>query len=667
MMSGFSSFVFAFILFLIISVVVTSFGSFLLRFFSLPFFSPVFFCITSFFFGYAFFMLFLFLLGLFSFYSLFALFFLLVVLLFFSYRDLFSLFSFLRTFVKKIFSFRSSFLSSFKIHHSLFLWVLLALFFLLNTVLTFFPFTEWDAVAYHLPLAQWYATTHATAPPSFLFHAQFPQLVEVLFGIGFLFNFSVGSFFVSFILFSFHHLLFLGIYSFVRHFYSPLVALYTLAIIYTLPEISIFITNPNIDIITMAYQFLAFFFIFLLLFTSSKKNVAYSFILLAFLFSGITAGIKYTGLFTVFFTLLAVLVYYFFLHIILDPMKINSKKKKHISSFLFFVFLALSLSSLFFLPFYLKNFYYTNNPVWPFLTSVFTHSAGTNPELMLAWNDYFVNLSFDKSNSLTFFLLPFYMTFTPSYFGSIYGIGAIFLLFCPIALYFMLSRKYTFSPVLVRQFFFYILTFSFFLFIWYKTQHSYRLLFFGFFLLAIIVAQTIYHLLTRFPSFPKFRFFIFSLFFLLLLSNTLAYFVVYRDAFPVFLFQEPVSYYRDQRVFVAPVDEYINTHLPEDAVILLANDLRGYYIQRSSVWGEPMNNMLYIDYRELDSAEEFYSVLQKKNIQYVRVTLFPQYNYTYGFYDKYYGEHITSLYSELFANHATLLYEENHVQLYSLR
>ncbi len=665
MMSGFSSFVLAFILFFIISVVVTSFGSFLLCFFSIPFPSSVFFFITSFFLGYGFFMLFFFLFGLFSFYSLPGLFLLVAIFLFFSYQNLFSLFSFLKALAQKIFSFRFSFISSFKIHHSLFLWMLLALFFLLNTILTFFPFTEWDAVAYHLPLAQWYATTHATAPPSFLFHAQFPQLAEVLFGIGFLFDFSVGSFFVSFILFSFHHLLFLSLYSFVRHFYGSLVALYTLAIFYTIPEISIFITNPYIDIITMTYQFLAFFFIFLLLFTSSKKKVAYSFILLAFLFSGITAGIKYTGLFTVFFTLLIVLVYYFFLHILLDSMAL--KKKKHISSFLFFVFLALFLSSLFFLPFYLKNYYYTNNPVWPFLTSVFTNSTGTNPELTLAWSDYFFNISFDKSSFLTFFLLPFYMTFTPSYFGSIYGIGAIFLLLCPLSLYFMFSKKYSFPPVIVRQFSFYFFTFSFLLFIWYKTQHSYRLLFFGFFLLAILVGQTIHHLVTRFSSFPKFKLFIFSLFFLLLFSNTIAYFVIYRDAFPVFLLQEPLSYYRDQRVYVAPVDEYINTHLPEDAVILLANDLRGYYIQRSIVWGEPMNNMLYIDYRNLNSAEEFYSVLQEKNIQYVRVTLFPQYNYTYGFYDKYYGEHITSLYTELFANHAILLYEENHVQLYSLR
>src|SRR3989338_509027 len=496
MIPGVFSFIFAFLLFFIISLIVTSFGSFILRQFRVSLFSPLFFFITSFFLGYAFLMLFLFLLGLFSFFSLYALFLLLLLFLILSYHDLSSLISFFASFAR---SFHFPSFTPFR--YSLLIWLLFALFFFFNTILTFFPCSEWDALAYHLPLAQWYATTLSTAPPSFIFHAQFPQLAEVLFGIGFLFDFALGSFFVSFILFSFHHVLFLGLYSFVRYFYGSLVALYSLIILYTLPEISIFITNPNIDIITMAYQFFAFFFVFLLFFTSTQRKSTSSFILLAFIFSGITAGIKYTGLFTVFFTLLVLLLYFF----------LNKTEKKSTSSFLFLVFVGLCLSSLFFLPQYLKNFYYAHNPVWPFLTSLFTNSLGTNPELMLAWNDYFVNTTFDKSNPLTFFLLPLYMTFTPSYFGSIYGIGTIFLLFCPIAIYFMLSRKYSFSLSLIKQFSFYFLTFFFLLLIWYKTQHSYRLLFFGFFLLSIVVAQTLQHITSHFSSFS------FSLILLLIL------------------------------------------------------------------------------------------------------------------------------------------------------
>ncbi len=647
------SFMIAFFFFLILSVIVTSFGLFLLRLFGFSSSSLPFSFLYSFFLGYGFLMLFLFLLGLFSYFTLFSLFLILCIFVLLSYKELLYIFSSSFRHISS-FSFRSifsQFLSKQPLHIS-FIWLLLAIFFLLNLVLTFFPFVEWDAVAYHLPLAQIYATTHSTSPPLYIIQAQYPQLTEVLFGIGFLFDdFIIGSFFVSFVLLFFHHFFFIFFYLFAKRLYGASVACYAFAIMYTLPEISIYITNPYIDIITAGYQFLTFSLLFFILFEEKYFYFFNSLIALAFIFAGIAAGVKYTGLFMVFLVLVVVLFKFYIL-----------PHRSSISRFFSLLVLSFSLSSFFFLPMYLKNYYYTHNPVSPFLATFFPNSIGFNSQLILAWTYYFTNPSFDKSDLLTFFFLPFYMTFTPSYFGSIYGIGPLFLLFVPLIV-FVILKKNLFPPDIKKHILFFLLVFVFFLFIWYKTQPNYRLLFFGFFLLALIVAHVLIFISRRFP---KLRFFVLFLFLLVLFSNLLAYFVIYRAALPVLLGEQPLEYYRYQRMSVAGVDDYINQFLPENSIILLANDVRGYYLQRQYIWGESVTNMLYIDYTEIDSPDEFYGVLKQHNITHIRITLFPQYNYTYGFYDQYFGAHITTLYSELFATHATLIYEYNHVQLYEL-
>lgn len=639
--------------FLLISLIVTSFGSFFLSLFPkhFPFSQHI---VLSFFLGYGFLLFFLYFLGLFSFFNITSVFFLLFFFLFVSWRYLLPLLHSLSSSLfslKKVFAFPPH-----QFNHTHFLWLFLFLFFLFHALLTFFPFTEWDALAYHLPLAQHYAQTHSLAPPDFMFHAQFPQYAELLYAIGYLFGNEFGHLFVSWLLLFFHTFVFFAVFLFAKQFYGSRVALYALVISYTFPEVSIYLTDAYIDIITAGYQFIALILLFSFFFSQYSFQKNYSLLFLSFVFAGIAAGFKYTGLFSVFFTLLiALFLFYYKRH------QLSFSQKKNFFLLLLF---GLIFASLFFVPQYLKNYYYTGNPVWPFLVPLFPETKALTPALLDSWNDYFTNKTLDKSSLLTFFLLPFYMTFQPSSFGSIYSMGPIFFLFLPLALFFLLSKSFSFSRVQIRHILFFLFSFLFFLFIWYKTQHSYRLLFLGFFLLALVVSLT---LVTLFRHFPSLRTFVLLLFFTVLFSNFLAAFVIHRSALPVLLFQEDMKYYREQRMEIAAADAFINNNLPSDAVILLSNDLRGYYLERPYVWGEPMNNMLFIDYTEISDTAEFFALLKQKGITHIRITLFPQYNYTYGFYGPYYGDHITSLYDELFANYADLLFEENHVRVYALQ
>jgi hypothetical protein len=212
--------------------------------------------------------------------------------------------------------------------------------------------------------------------------------------------------------------------------------------------------------------------------------------------------------------------------------------------------------------------------------------------------------------------------------------------------------------------FFYLLTIVIFLGIWYKTYYGYRLFFFGFVLLALVVAYTIDFINKKFP---RIRLVILLLLIAVILSNFFAYLVIYRAALPTLLLQKPIDNILYERVQIAEVDDYINTNTSEDAKILLANDVRGYYIERNYVWGDPMNSLLYVDYRTIKNSEQLYITLKKLGITHIRITLFSQYNYTYGFVSEYYGKHVTELYSELFHDYSILVYEKNNVLLYELK
>jgi hypothetical protein len=527
-----------------------------------------------------------------------------------------------------------------------------SVFVIFNLILTFFPFTEWDAIAYHLPLAKIYATTHSVNPPLWMFHAQYPQLGEVLFGIGYILQDQASAeTFVSLILIFFHHFFFIALYLFAKRVYNTTIALYALIIMYTIPEISIYITNPYVDIMTATYQFLTFIIIFYLLFDKQiSKRIPYACIILAFMFSGICAGIKYTGLFMVFFALLFVILF-----------KIINKKRFETKKTLLTTIIGLGIASIFFLPMYIKNVYFTNNPVWPFFTTIFSNTVGLNFELAHSWSLLFGS-SVSAINPL---FLPIYMTFIPSNIGSIYGIGPIFFMFIPIACFFLISKQYSFSRETCKQIITYLIISTIFLGIAYKTYFSYRVIFFSLILLTLIVAHTIYKIN---KEFPQIRTFIFFVFIVLIISNLFAYFVIYRYALPSLLLQEPINNLRYARTQVAEVDDYINTNTPKNATILLANDLRGYYIERNYVWGDPMTSLLYIDYRSIENSQQLYNIFKKKGITHIRISRFPQYNYTYGFVSEYYGEHITKLFLEFFSTpqYSQLIYEKNNVLLYKL-
>lgn len=580
--------------------------------------------ILGFYLGYGFFMLFLYCLGLFSLLTFPALLLLLAFFLLCSHKDLFFTVTFIFQAIWHI-----------KIPKSIqwpsLLWILLFVFFVCNAILTFLPFTEWDAVAYHLPLAQWYGKTHSISPPPYMFHAQYPQLEEVLWSVGYILPGSPDTF-ISLTIFFIHHVFFVFLYQFLKQKYNKHIALYALALAYTIPEVSIYITDAYVDLTTAIFCTLSFFM--LLLFITQKH---FRLLILSFCFAGVAAGIKYTGLFFV-----------LFIAFVAASILLFSQHKKQL---FFIIILGMLFSSLFFIPQYLKNYYYVSNPLYPFASSLFPSSKALDTDIIDAWNR---NYNKEIVSFGNLFLLPYTMTFHSQFFGSIYGIGPLFLIFLPYILSQLFLKK-------SKTFLFMGLTTVLFTLLWYFTQPSYRFLFFCLWIWCILIAIILYEIIS---AHKKYAVLFIILFIAAILCNAGAYGLIHRGGLRVLAHAQTTEDYLKSRVQSYGVDQYINTHLSSGAILI--TNPEGYYIQQQYMWGESISNMKYIDYSSLDTAEDFYLLLREKGITHIRLSIYPGSTLCSSFFPGYYSEHIAGLYSELIDTHAVLIYEENGVYLYQM-
>ena len=214
-------------------------------------------------------------------------------------------------------------------------------------ILTFFrcltPPTAWDSQVYHLTAPKLYLQAHRLPVDIDIPYLGFPPLVEMLFTAGLLLK---GDIVARLIHYAYGFLTLLALFAFARRYINHKVAWLSMAIFYSVPSLVLISTWAYVDLGLIFYEFIAFYALMRWLEARDKRWLS----LMAIL-CGLAMGVKYTSV---------ILPITFALIIALRARQEGLKETA--KALLFFGLLTIMVAS----PWYLKNFFSTGNPFYPF-------------------------------------------------------------------------------------------------------------------------------------------------------------------------------------------------------------------------------------------------------------------------------------------------------------
>ncbi|MFH1386299.1 MAG: phospholipid carrier-dependent glycosyltransferase [bacterium] len=238
--------------------------------------------------------------------------------------------------------------------------LLLTSFVLINLLSALVPVTEYDSLSYHLFTPKKYIAHHSFYPMPDSLQSYWPLAVEITYipflllgrpELASLLSFAMGIFIV--------YLIIVFINKYISQ--NPLVSALAALLFYCQPVVNLLSTTPKIDLAFTFFSLLILFSLFNWYYKDDNK-----WLWLASIFLGLTASIKLTGIF--FFPI-------FFVGVIIALL--SKKNKPTYASSLTYAFLPAcafsSLALLFFLPWLLRTFIWTGDPIYPFLTSFNGH------------------------------------------------------------------------------------------------------------------------------------------------------------------------------------------------------------------------------------------------------------------------------------------------------
>ena len=280
--------------------------------------------------------------------------------------------------------------------------VILILFFFSIPVflLPLYPPKDCDAISYHLATAKIYILHHGIVLTPYLRFPVFPQLNEMLMTLGLLIYDDVTAQLFEFMMFA---ALCPSVVGFARHFFSKRAGYWSAAILLGNPVALWLGSVAYVDMALMLFVTLSTFSLWRWI--QSREQ---HWLILSAMFCGFALATKYSALF--FLGTLGIAVLFF-----------SFKERRCKPAILFF-----GLASLIPLGWYIRNYYYTGNPLFPFFGSIFglkiwnlndlasmhlsmaTHGAGKSFKalLLLPWNLIFNRRAFHTPFSLSFVYLP---------------------------------------------------------------------------------------------------------------------------------------------------------------------------------------------------------------------------------------------------------------------
>lgn len=231
--------------------------------------------------------------------------------------------------------FRAPFTSRFDIALAAF--IAATLFIALAFALT--PPIAWDAQTYHLVKAKAALELGRIVPPPDIVYFSFPSLGEMLFLAAMLLKGDIAAQLTHFGFF----LLTLGaVFSFAQRYFTTTIAWLAVALLLAVPSFLLVAIYAYVDATLAFYAFAAFYALMIAFDTNETRWYA-----LAGAFAGLAANVKYTAL------IVPVAIF------ILIMFQNRARRLPYAISYLL-------PAICFVLPFYLRNLFFTGNPVYPF-------------------------------------------------------------------------------------------------------------------------------------------------------------------------------------------------------------------------------------------------------------------------------------------------------------
>ena len=232
------------------------------------------------------------------------------------------------------------------------MWVIYTIFILYlcyNLMRCMTPVIEGDSLHAYLHVPNLYIENYRIFSIDWSLHDNLPLNIYMLNALGILLHSDILSQLISGWLMG---LLFsLAVYVLARNFVSRKIALISAIIYYTLPILSRHIFSTKIDL-----GYTMFELCFWILFVKWIKSKDRKHLLISAIFLGFAIGSKYHSLIALFFAACVVFVL----------LLINKKKLSYILlTVTIFSIIALAIGS----PSYIKNYIYTNDPVYPFISN----------------------------------------------------------------------------------------------------------------------------------------------------------------------------------------------------------------------------------------------------------------------------------------------------------
>ena len=513
----------------------------------------------------------------------------LLIIFIFLIKDILAILSKIFKFIKdlNVKRFSKKFKSNFNFFYLAAGFLLLLL--LLNFIDSFAPPWNFDVLTYHLAIPKIYARAHSIIYIPYMFFSNFPSLIDAIYLIGLLLHSGELSNLFAYILGA---ALVSAIYSFCKKFYNAKIAVLASLIFYSFPMIIGLSSNTYIDIQLALFVFLSFYSLFVYFESKNKK-----WLVLCSIFAGLGASSQAFG---------SVAAFGILIMLIINLVQRLAQKTIDYRT-AFFSIMAFGLIIFFItLPWLLKSYVYTGNPVWPVFNEIFMgkywdakHQQGLS------------NLINFKERSLANYLRLPWDIHTPIIKDkeNVYeerGIGPFFLAFLP--LYFLLKKK----NKIISQFFLMIFIY---MSIWFFLSFVFRYIIFITPLIAIICAYVIAELFENkyAPKIVK-----------ALLTFTFVYGLMIWVAgnakeMPVVLgLQTKDEFYLKYVGSIYKASGFINSNLPKNSKILLFRDNRGFFLDREYVWADPVLQD-YIDYFQFRNEDDFYNELKKLGITHILV------------------------------------------------
>jgi len=301
--------------------------------------------------------------------------------------------------------------------------IIFGLYFLLTFFCALAPPTEWDSLVHHLSVPKAYMQNGrifnmSPAQGWFVKESNYPSNMEMLFMLGMLLKSDALA---TLIAWSVAIVLTLSVYSLSRQFLPARVSLISMGILLSGSTVALHATCNTVDTGVSLFALLALYAAF-----KWADSGDYRFLLLSGVYAGFCAGTKYTGL-----PVIPVLGFITVLLVVLE----RRKPLAGVKYMCLFGLVALAAAS----PWYIKNYVYTRNPVYPFFArilggkNILPGDAGY--ALSTGWrgaDDY----STWYKLILGYIRFPWDLTMMRGVFGKMSSIGPLYLIFIPCLLFF---------------------------------------------------------------------------------------------------------------------------------------------------------------------------------------------------------------------------------------